>query len=173
MTNAKRLAMLESTVREFKGVGEAVQTMQTKELPKLFRRTLEWESLNQRVKTLEVNKGVKGSGSGTSLQVEEQLAMIEDNQRQIGDTVKDLTTKVNDVIATLQLEISELATTIKVMMMALGNSSQESGALKRCGKVKVLDPRPYAGEQDVQKLKNFLFNMVQYFLATTIDSKEG
>ena len=57
--------------------------------------------------------------------------MIEDNQRQLGDAVKDLTMEVKDVVVTLWLEMSKLATTIKVMMMALGNSSQEGDASKR------------------------------------------
>ena len=51
---------------------------------------LEWESLDRQVKTLEANKGVKGSRSGASSQVEEWLAVIEDNQRQLGDAIKDL-----------------------------------------------------------------------------------
>ena len=66
MTNAERFAALESAIGEFEGVGEAVRQMQTEELPDLYRRTLEWDSLNQRVMTLEVNKGVEGSGSGAS-----------------------------------------------------------------------------------------------------------
>ena len=40
--------------------------------------------------------------------------MIEDNQRQLGDAVKDLTTEVKDVMATLRLELNELVTMIKV-----------------------------------------------------------
>ena len=48
--------------------------------------------------------------------------MIEDNQRLLGDTVKHLTTEVNDVMTILRLEMSELTTTVKVMMMALDNS---------------------------------------------------
>ena len=72
--------------------------------------------------------------------------MIKDNQRQLGDTVKDITIEVNDVVATLWLEMSELATIVKVMMMALGNNSQEGGASERCGKVKVPNLRLYVGE---------------------------
>ena len=74
---------------------------------------------------------------------------------------------------TLRLEMSELATTIKVMMMVLGNSSQEGDASKRCRKAKVPDPRPYVRKQDAQKLENLLFDMEQYFLALGIDSVEG
>ena len=53
--------------------------MQTKEIPELYQRAQEWESLDWRVKTLEANKGVEGLGSGASLQVDECLVMIEDN----------------------------------------------------------------------------------------------
>ena len=75
--------------------------MQTEEIPKLFQRTLEWESLNQRVKTLEANKGVEGSWSGASPRVKEWLSVIEDNRRKIRDVIKDLTMEVKDVVANL------------------------------------------------------------------------
>ena len=67
MTNAEWFAMIESTLEEVKGVSEAVRTIQTEDIPKLFQRTLEWESLDQWVKTLEANKGVEGSESSASL----------------------------------------------------------------------------------------------------------
>ena len=52
--------------------------------------------------------------------------------------------EVKDVVVALWLVMSELAATMKLMMMAIGNISQESGVSKQCGKAKVLDPRPYA-----------------------------
>ena len=61
-------------------------------------------------------------GNGASPQVEEWLAVIEENQRQLGDAVKGLTIVVKDVVAALRLEMSEMAATVKVML-ALGNSS--------------------------------------------------
>ena len=76
-------------------------------------------------------------------------------------------------MTTFRLEISELVAMVKIMMMALGNSSQEGGALGRRGKVKVPNPISYVGERDAQKLKNFLFDMEQYFLASGINLEEG
>ena len=49
-------------------------------------------------------------------------------------------------MVTLWLEMSELEAIMKVMMMAMGNSSQEGGALKQHGKVKVLNLTPYVGK---------------------------
>ena len=102
-------------------------------------------------------------GSDESLQVEERLVVIEDTQRQFRDVVKDLIGEMKDVMVALQLEMSELATIVKVMMMAMGNNSQEGGASERWGKVNVPDLRPFVREQDVQKLENFLFDMEQSF----------
>ena len=56
---------------------------------------------------------------------------------------------MKDVMTTLQLEISKLATIIKIMIMAIGNSSQESGASERYRKAKVLELKLHAREQDV------------------------
>ena len=79
MTNAKWFVVTESTIREFEGVSEAIWMIQIKELPELFWRILEWETLDQWVKILEANKGVQGSRSGALPQVEEWLAKIKDN----------------------------------------------------------------------------------------------
>ena len=173
MTNAQRFEAIETALGNFEGVRDAIQTMQDEEIPELFRRAQEWESLDRRVKTLEAGKGVEASGSGSSPQVEERLGMIEDTQRQLGEAVKDLTVEVKDVVAALHAEMSELTATVKVMMIALGNSSHEGGPSERRGKAKVPDPRPYAGERDAQKLENFIFDMDQYFLASGIDSEES
>ena len=80
---------------------------------------------------------------------------------------------MKDVVVALRSEMSELTATVKVMMIALGNSSHEGGPSERRGKVKVPDPRPYAGERDAQKLENFVFDMDQYFLASGINFEES
>ena len=85
--------------------------------------------------------------------------MIETNQKELKDAIKDLTNEVKDVVATLREEMSDVAASMKVMMLAIGNSLQEGGASKRKGKVKILKPRPYTGEQDAPKLENFMFDM--------------
>ena len=60
MANVKWFNTKEFTLGDFKGVSDAIQTVQTKEIPELFWTAKEWESLDQRVKTLEVDKGVEG-----------------------------------------------------------------------------------------------------------------
>ena len=116
--------------------------------------------------------GVEGFGSGVAPQIKKWLVVIEDNQRQLKDAIKDLIMEVKDVVTTLQLEISELATMIKIIMMALGNNSHEDGASEQCGKAKVSNSRSNARERDAQKLENFLFDIEKYFLASGIDSKD-
>ena len=80
---------------------------------------------------------------------------------------------MKDVVATLHEEIDDIAASVKVMMLAIGNSPQEGGASERKGKVKIPEPRPYAGERDTQKLENFMFDMDQYFQAARITLKEA
>ena len=130
MTNAEWFAVIESVLGDFKGVSDAASMMQIEEIPKLFRRVQEWESLDRQVKTLEANKGIKGSESDAFSQVEKWLAVIKDKQRQLRDAIKDLIIEVKHVVMALQLEMSELIVTVKVMMMAMDNSSQEGGASK-------------------------------------------
>ena len=74
MTNTERFDAIETALRNFKGVSDDVQTMQTKDILELFRRAWECESLDRRVKTLEENKWVKGLVSGESPQAALRLA---------------------------------------------------------------------------------------------------
>ena len=45
-------------------------------------------------------------------------------------------------MATLCDETSDIVASMKIMILAIGNSSQ----IERKGKVKILEPRPYVGE---------------------------
>ena len=85
--------------------------------------------------------------------------MIEETQKQLGDAMKALDKEVKDSIATLWIEVSELAATMKVIMMAIGKTPIVSDALKCKGKEKVLEPRLNAKEKNAQKIKKCVDNM--------------
>ena len=87
--------------------------------------------------------------------------MIEDNQRQLRNTVKDLTMEVKDVVVAFQIKMSELAATMKVMIMAMGNSFQEGkGWCLVVTWKNVSQTLNHMWESgDAQKLENFLFDM--------------
>ena len=57
-----RFEVIEIALKDLDRVSDVIWTMQTKEIPKLIQRAQEWEFPNWWVKTLEMNKGVKGSG---------------------------------------------------------------------------------------------------------------
>ena len=44
--------------------------------------------------------------------------------------MKDLTNRVKDVISTFRVKMSDIAITVKVLMMAIRNNSQEGDALE-------------------------------------------
>ena len=46
MTNAQRFEVIEMTIRDFEGASDIVWAMETEEIPELFRRAQEWESLD-------------------------------------------------------------------------------------------------------------------------------
>ena len=66
---------------------------------------------------------------------------------------------MKNVIVTLCEEMSDTIALVKVMMLAIRNSLLKGGALEWKEKVNIPKPRPYAGEQDVQNLGNFMFDM--------------
>ena len=70
--------------------------------------------------------------------------------------MKDLNNEVEDIVIALYVEISDIASSMKVLLMAIGTSKQK-------GKVKISKPRPYARKRDAQKLENFVIDMNQYF----------
>ena len=55
---------------------------------------------------------------------------------------------MKDVVTALRLEMSELTSIVKAMMMALGNNSEKGGLSEQRGKVKVPNLRAYARERD-------------------------
>ncbi len=173
MTSAERFEAIDVAIGNLEGLSDTVKNLQNEEIPELFRRAQEWESLEQRVSNLEAGMRVGDQGNGDVPQVEERLVAIETTQKDLGDAMRDLTNDVKDAMAALRAEMGDIATSVKVLMMAVGNSTQEGDASERRGKVKVPEPKPYAGERDAQKLENFLFDMEQYFKAVGIASEEA
>ena len=51
-------------------------------------------------------------------------------------------------MATLCEVMSDIVASVKIMMLVIGNSLLEHNALEQKGKVKILEPMPYAREQD-------------------------
>ena len=61
--------------------------------------------------------------------------------------------------------MSDIATSIKALIITIRNVLQEGDASNQKGKVKILKPMPYIGMRDAWKLENFVFDMDQYFQA--------
>ena len=117
-----------------------------------------WESLERRVENLEGKINVGDSGSSMAPQPKERIAGIEKAQKQLGDAIKCLDKEVKDSIGALRTEVSELAATMKVIMMALGKTPTPGDTSELRGKDEVPEPKPDAGkgkarmgEEDVGK----------------------
>ena len=173
MTSAECFDAIDVALGNFKGIADAVRNIQNKKIPELFWQAEEWESLVHQITILEASTEICGAETSDAPQVNERLDAIETNQKELEDAIKDLTKKVKDVVATLHEEMSDIAALVKIMILAIGNSLQEGGSLERKGKVKILKPRPYAGERDMQKLKIFMFDMDQYFQVAEITLEEA
>ena len=105
-----------------------------------------WESLDRRVENLEAKMDAHGSGSSKPLEPSEQIVGIEKAQKQLGDTIKCLDKEVKDSITALRSKVSELAATMKVMMMVMGKTLILGDAPECKGKDEVLEPKPVAGK---------------------------
>ena len=77
--------------------------------------------------------------------------------------MKDQNNEVNDIVIALYVEISDIASSMEVLMMAIGEQFAKCSTSKQKGKVKIPKPRPYARKRDAQKLENFVIDMNQYF----------
>ena len=117
--------------------------------------------------------GVGGKGTNNAPQVNDKLITIETNKNELEDAIKDFTKKVKYVVATLCDEMSDLAASVKVLILAIRNNMLEGSASKWKEKVKIPKPRPYVGEQDTKGLKNFMFDMDQYFQTIGITLEEA
>ena len=57
-------------------------------------------------------------------------------------------------------------------MRALENQSPTREAIT-IGKIKIPEPKPFCGARDAKALKNFIFDIKQYFKATNTNTEEA
>ena len=94
---------LEHKLKELKGMSDAL-----------------WESHDHWVGTLEERMDVHGSRSNKTPQLNKQLVMIKETQKQLRNAMKTLSTKVTYSIVAFRSKINKLAAMVKVIMMAIG-----------------------------------------------------
>ena len=58
------------------------------------------------------------------------------------------------------------------MMRALANQAPAGGAMA-VGMIKIPEPKPFCGARDAKALKNFIFDIEQYFKATSTNMEEA
>ena len=89
---------------------------------------------------------VHDSGSSKAPQSDEQIIVIEETKKQLEDVIKTLNVEVKDSIVALWTEVSKLATTMKVILMAMRKTPILGDTSESKGKEKVLEPKLEVGK---------------------------
>ena len=87
-------------------------------------------------------------GSNKAPQSDGRIVVIDEAQKQLGDTMKALDKEVKDLITSLWTEVNELAATMKVIMMAMGKTPIFCDTSECKGKDKVLEHKLDVGKRN-------------------------
>ncbi|KAJ7943087.1 Retrotransposon protein, putative, Ty3-gypsy subclass [Quillaja saponaria] len=131
------------------------------------------EGLVSRVRALERNKNVQGTGDNAA-ELEERVSSIDQSQAQLEGAVHTMRGEILEDMAIMKDELGELNTKVNITMRAVGNDNHNpyaEGVGQR--RMKVPEPRAFGGARDAKELENFLFDMEQYFRAVRMDSEEA
>ncbi|KAJ7947141.1 Retrotransposon protein, putative, Ty3-gypsy subclass [Quillaja saponaria] len=150
MTNQQKFDWIDSQLGELAGVSDSMIDIRVSlkefDIPGLIERVTTLEGLVSRVRALERNKNVQGTGDNAA-ELEERVSSIDQSQAQLEGAVHTMRGEILEDMAIMKDELGELNTKV--------NITYESGA------------------RDAKELENFLFDMEQYFRAVRMDSEEA
>ncbi|KAJ7975820.1 Retrotransposon protein, putative, Ty3-gypsy subclass [Quillaja saponaria] len=138
-----------------------------------YKMMMDVAGLVSRVRALERNKNVQGTGDNAA-ELEERVSSIDQSQAQLEGAVHTMRGEILEDMAIMKDELGELNTKVNITMRAVGNDNHNpyaEGVGQR--RMKVLEPRAFGGARDAKELENFLFDMEQYFRAVRMDSEEA
>ncbi|KAJ7949948.1 Retrotransposon protein, putative, Ty3-gypsy subclass [Quillaja saponaria] len=177
MTNQQKFDWIDSQLGELAGVSDSMIDIQASlkefDIPGLIERVTTLEGLVSRVRALERNKNVQGTGDNAA-ELEERVSSIDQSQAQLEGAVHTMRGEILEDMAIMKDELGELNTKVNITMRAVGNDNHNpyaEGVGQR--RMKVPEPRAFGGARDAKELENFLFDMEQYFRAVRMDSEEA
>ncbi|KAF3432437.1 hypothetical protein FNV43_RR27177 [Rhamnella rubrinervis] len=141
--------------------------IQSLELDELMHRVEALESLANKVRALErqepppVSAKNRAHTSSTTPR-EEHASAVGGAVVELMRVVNELSEDIAMTVDTLKREIADLSTKVNVTMVTIGNSSPPSTGMDY-RRIKVPEPWAYGGARDAKELKNFFFDMEQYF----------
>ncbi|KAJ7968029.1 Retrotransposon protein, putative, Ty3-gypsy subclass [Quillaja saponaria] len=177
MTNQQKFDWIDSQLGELAGVSDSMidirASLKEFDIPGLIERVTTLEGLVSRVRALERNKNVQGTGDNAT-ELEERVSSIDQFQAQLEGAVHTMRGEISEDMAIMKDELGELNTKVNITMRAVGNDNHNpyaEGVGQR--RMKVPEPQAFGGARDAKELENFLFDMEQYFRAVRMDSEEA
>ncbi|KAJ7982631.1 Retrotransposon protein, putative, Ty3-gypsy subclass [Quillaja saponaria] len=177
MKNQQKFDWIDSQLGELAGVSDSMidirASLKEFDIPGLIERVTTLEGLVSRVRALERNKNVQGTGDNAA-ELEERVSSIDQSQAQLEGAVHTMRGEILEDMAIMKDELGELNTKVNITMRAVGNDNHNpyaEGVGQR--RMKVPEPRAFGGARDAKELENFLFDMEQYFRVVRMDSEEA
>ncbi|TYK30023.1 uncharacterized protein E5676_scaffold587G00330 [Cucumis melo var. makuwa] len=106
------------------------------------------------------------------LHIEECVNELDSSQKTLLETINGMLEDFRATLDVVRNEIADVNTRLNLITRVMTNQGSGEGAIP-VSKIKILKPRTFCGARDAKALKNFIFNLEQYFKATNTVTKEA
>ena len=136
------------------------------------------QKLLARVNTVEtkvVRTGSHERGNSLTCSVthtEERVIELDSSQKTMLEMIHGMSEDFRATLDVVRNEIAEVNTKVNLKVRVMENQAPTGGAIP-AGKIKIPEPKPFCGARNVNALKNFIFDLEQYFKATSTVTEEA
>ncbi|KAA0035434.1 senescence-specific cysteine protease sag39 [Cucumis melo var. makuwa] len=136
------------------------------------------QELLARVDTLEGNIGrivnyeYRDSSSGFVTHMEERVNELDSSQKTLLEMINDMLEDFRATVDVVRNEIADVNVRLNLTVRAIANQAPAGGEIS-VSRVKIPEPKPFCGARDARALKNYIFDLEQYFRATNTITEEA
>ena len=112
------------------------------------------------------------SSSDFAVHMEKRVIELDNSHKNILKMINDMIEDFRTTLNVVRNEIAEVNTKMNHTMRALANQTPTRGAIS-IGRIKILESKPFCGARDAKALENFIFDIEQYFKATSTVTEEA
>ncbi|KAA0053817.1 uncharacterized protein E5676_scaffold352G007420 [Cucumis melo var. makuwa] len=135
------------------------------------------EEITEKTDTIDVVVGrVEGlpiqNSSGFVAHMEERVNELDSSQKTLLEMINDMSEDFRATLDVVRNEIVDVNARLNLTMRAIANQAPAGGAIP-VSRVKIPEPKPFCGARNAKALKNYIFDLEQYFRATNTITEEA
>ncbi|TYK18747.1 senescence-specific cysteine protease sag39 [Cucumis melo var. makuwa] len=112
------------------------------------------------------------SSMGSVTHIEEHVRELDSFQKTLLEMINGMSEDFRAALDVVRNEIADVNARLNLTMRAMTNQAPSEEAIP-VSRVKIPKPKPFYGARDAKALKNYIFDLEQYFRATTTITEEA